>query len=158
MKQIWKRVKPWWIPVGLTLLFYILMRYVFLIGYVPTASMEPTLPQESFILGIRNFDELEVGDIIVFEKGGKLLVKRIAAGPGEEVDLSQLSYMTTVPIPVRDEPVITIPDGCYFVLGDNAQNSWDSRYWENPFVCSEEIVAKVLLNLGRTNYEETTER
>lgn len=146
MKQIWKRVKPWWLPVGLTLLFYILIRYVLLIGYVPTASMEPTLPQESFILGIRIFDEPEVGNIIVFEKDGKLLVKRIAAGPGEKVDLSQLPYMDTMPIPVWDEPVITVPEGSYFVLGDNAQNSLDSRYWEDPFVNVEEIVAKVLLN------------
>lgn len=147
MKQIWKRVKPWWLPVGLTLLFYILMRYVFLIGYVPTASMEPTLPQESFIFGIRIFDEPQVGEIIVFEKDGSLLVKRVAAGPGEMVDLSQLSYMDTVPIPVWDEPVITVPEGCYFVLGDNTQNSWDSRYWEDPFVTKEEIVAK-LINIG----------
>ena len=147
MKQIWMRVKPWWIPVGLTLLFYILMRYVFLIGYVPTASMEPTLPQESFIFGIRIFDEPQVGEIIVFEKDGSLLVKRVAAGPGEMVDLSQLSYMDTVPIPVWDDPVITIPEGCYFVLGDNTQNSWDSRYWEVPFVTKEEIVAK-LINIG----------
>lgn len=146
MKQIWKRVKPWWLPVGLTLLFYILIRYVLLIGYVPTASMEPTLPQESYILGIRIFDEPEVGNIIVFEKDGKLLVKRIAAGPGEKVDLSQLPYMDTMPIPVWDEPVITVPEGSYFVLGDNAQNSLDSRYWEDPFVNVEEIVAKVLLN------------
>lgn len=146
MKQIWKRVKPWWLPVGLTLLFYILIRYVLLIGYVPTASMEPTLPQESFILGIRIFDEPEVGDIIVFEKDGTLLVKRIAAGPREKVDLSQLPYMDTMPIPVWDEPVITVPEGSYFVLGDNAQNSLDSRYWEDPFVNFEEIVAKVLLN------------
>ena len=146
MKQIWKRVKPWWLPVGLTLLFYILIRYVLLIGYVPTASMEPTLPQESFILGIRIFDEPEVGDIIVFEKDGTLLVKRIAAGPREKVDLSQLPYMDTMPIPVWDEPVITVPEGSYFVLGDNAQNSLDSRYWEDPFVNIEEIVAKVLLN------------
>ena len=146
MKQIWKRVKPWWLPVGLTLLFYILMRYVFLIGYVPTASMEPTLPQQSFILGIRIYEHPEDGDIIVFEKDDKLLVKRIAAGPGEEVDLSQMPYMDTVPIPVWDEPVITVPEGCYFVLGDNTQNSWDSRYWEDPFVNVEEIVAKVLLH------------
>ena len=97
---IWKRAKPWCIPLGLTLLFYILMRHVFLIGYVPTASMEPTLPQESFIFGSRIFDEPKVGDIIVFEKDGTLLVKRIAAGPGDQVDLSELSYMTSVSIPI----------------------------------------------------------
>ena len=152
IKTIWKRVKPWCIPVGLTLLFYVLLRYVFLIGYVPTASMEPTLPQESFILGIRIFDEPQIGDIIVFEKDDTLLVKRIAAGSGDKVDLSQLSYMDTVPIPVWDEPVITVPEGCYFVLGDNTQNSWDSRYWENPFISQQQVVAKLITIGGR--YEQ----
>lgn len=143
MKQIWKRVEPWWIPVGLTLLYYVLMRYVFLIGYVPTASMEPTLQQESFIFGTRIFDEPQVGDIVVFEKDGTLLVKRIAACPGDVIDRSELSYMTTVPIPVWNDPVITVPEGCYFVLGDNTQNSWDSRYWEDPFISHQQIVARL---------------
>lgn len=143
MQSIWKRVKPWCIPMGLTLLFYGLFRFVFLIGYVPTASMEPTLPKDSFIFGMRIFDEPKVGDIIVFEKDGALLVKRVAARSGEEVDLSKLSYMTTVPIPIWDDPVITVPNGCYFVLGDNTQNSWDSRYWEDPYVEHHSIVAKL---------------
>lgn len=144
MKLIWKRAKPWCIPMGLTLLFYGLFRFVFLVGYVPTASMEPTLPQGSFILAMRIFDEPEVGDIIVFEKDGALLVKRVAAKSGEKVDLSKLPYMTTVPIPIWDDPVITVPNECYFVLGDNTQNSWDSRYWDNPFLSKEYIVAKVI--------------
>ena len=129
--------------MGLTLLFYGLFRFVFLLGYVPTASMEPTLPQGSFIWGMRIFDEPEVGDIIVFEKDDALLVKRVAARSGEEVDLSKLPYMTTGPIPVWDDPIITVPDECYYVLGDNTQNSWDSRYWEDPFVPYHNVVAKL---------------
>ena len=127
----------------MTLLFYGLFRFVFLLGYIPMASMEPTLAQGSFIWGMRIFDEPEVGDIIVFEKDGALLVKRVAARSDEEVDLSKLPYMTTVPIPVWDNPIITVPDECYFVLGDNTQNSWDSRYWEDPFVPNHNVVAKL---------------
>lgn len=141
MRAIWKRVKPWSVPVGLTLLVYVLLRFVFFIGYVPTESMEPTLPRESFIFGLRIFDAPKVGDIIVFQRDGMLLVKRVAACPGEQIDFSKLTYMTTAPIPVWEEPIITVPDGCYFVLGDNTQNSWDSRYWESPFVHIEDIVA-----------------
>ena len=131
------------LPIGLTLLIYLLFRFVFLLGYVPTSSMEPTLQEKSFILGSRIFSELKSGDIIIFEKDGVLLVKRIAGCPGDKVDLSQLTYMTTVPIPVWDSPVITVPEGCYFVLGDNTQNSWDSRYWETPFITQEQIVARL---------------
>ena len=143
MKRIWLRVKPWMLPIGLTLLIYLLFRFVFLLGYVPTSSMETTLQEKSFILGSRIFSELKSGDIIIFEKDGVLLVKRIAGCPGDKVDLSQLAYMTTVPIPVWDSPVITVPEGCYFVLGDNTQNSWDSRYWETPFITQEQIVARL---------------
>ena len=143
MNRIWIRVKPWMIPVGLTLLLYLLLKFVFLIGYVPTPSMEPTLPEESFIFGTRIFRELKTGDIIVFEKDGVLLVKRIAACPGDEVDLSQINYMTTVPIPVWDNPVITVPEDSFFVLGDNTQNSWDSRYWEDPYINRNQIVARL---------------
>ena len=107
--------------------------------------MEPTLHEGSFILGLRLYSEPKVGDIIIFEKDGVLLVKRIAACPGDPVDLSQLEYVTTIPIPVWEETVLTVPEGCYFVLGDNAQNSWDSRYWEQPYVFRQQIVAKLIV-------------
>lgn len=142
-KNVFTRVKSWCIPVGLTLFFYVVLRFVIFVGYVPTESMEPTLPRGSVIIGTRIFDAPQVGDIIVFEKDTMLLVKRVAAVPGDTVDLSQLTYMNFVPIPVREETIITVPEDCYFVLGDNSQNSWDSRYWNEGYVLSTEVVALV---------------
>ena len=144
MKKYKYRVKPWMLPVGLTLIFYLVLRFVLLVGYVPTPSMEPTLPQNSIIIGTRLFGELKTGDIIVFQKDGVLLVKRIAGSPGEQINLTKISYMESVPIPIFEQEVITVPKNAYFVLGDNSQNSWDSRYWEDPFISADDIVAKLL--------------
>ena len=144
MKKYKYRVKPWMLPVGLTLIFYLILRFVLLVGYVPTPSMEPTLRQNSIIVGTRLFGELKTGDIIVFQKDGVLVVKRIAGCPGERIDLTKISYMDSVPIPIFEQEVITVPENAYFVLGDNSQNSWDSRYWDEPFISVGAVVAKVL--------------
>ena len=131
-KKIGKR-KPFWllIPVFFVLLMFILFRFVFIIGYVPTESMEPTIDKESMILGVRVYGELEVGDIVIFEKDGEFMVKRIAAKGGDTITV--------------DDRVYEVPDGCYFMLGDNKTNSYDSRYWDEPYVNGEKIVAKVIL-------------
>ena len=146
MKKYKYRVKPWMLPVGLTLIFVLILRFVLLVGYVPTPSMEPTLRQNSIIVGTRLYGELKTGDIIVFQKDGVLVVKRIAGSPGERIDLTKISYMDSVPIPIFEQEVITVPENAYFLLGDNSQNSWDSRYWDDPFVPAEAIVAKVIKN------------
>lgn len=37
-----------------------------------------------------------------------------------------------------------IPNGCYFMMGDNRNNSNDSRYWGNTFLKRERILGKAL--------------
>lgn len=145
MNRIWKRVRTWLVPVCLTLFVFLLLRCVLLIGYVPSASMEPTLKENSFIIGTRIYSDLSVGDIVVFRHDGVLMVKRIAAGPGDVIDLSQISFMENLVPPDRGWECITVPDGCYYLLGDNQSDSLDSRYWDEPFVASADIVAKLFI-------------
>ena len=122
-----KKLLPILIPVFCAVLVLVLFRFVFYLGYVPTASMEPTIRQGSLILGLRQFGELHIGDVVIFRRGGRTLVKRIAAGPGETYNLN-------------GSPV-TVPAGCYLLLGDNAADSYDARYWEYPFVSGTDIIA-----------------
>ena len=77
------------------------------------------------------FDELETGDIIIFRRDGSYLVKRIAACAGDTID--------------HQNSIVTVPDNCYYVLGDNAENSHDSRYWADPYVSHEDVIAKLLM-------------
>lgn len=125
-----KRLLPILIPVFCAILVLVLFRFVFYLGYVPTASMEPTIRQGSLILGLRQFGELHTGDIVIFRHGGRTLVKRIAASPGE-------TYI------LNGRP-ITVPAGQYLLLGDNANDSYDARYWDDPFTGIECIIAKVV--------------
>ena len=131
MKQAtMKKLLPILIPVFCAILVLVLFRCVLYLGYVPTASMEPTIRQGSLILGLRQFGELHTGDVVIFRHDGRTLVKRIAASPGE-------TYI------LNGSPV-TVPAGCYLLLGDNADDSYDARYWNDPFISTENILAKAL--------------
>lgn len=119
------------IPIGIAVAVIILFQTVLMLGYVPTESMEPTLDTGSMILGIRKFGELQKGDIVVFKFDGSYLVKRIAAVEGDVIEHKGSSK--------------TVPESCIYVLGDNAEHSYDSRYWEDPFIPIKDIMAKVIL-------------
>lgn len=125
-----KRLKWLMLPVIVFGLTFCLFRFVLIIGYVPSASMEPTLKEKSYILGVRIYDDLEVGDIIIFEHNGTTMVKRIAAVGGETIYVDGKTYI--------------VPEGSLFMLGDNTENSFDSRYWDEPFVNENQVIAKVL--------------
>ena len=145
MSKNTKIIRALWFPLSCGLLVIILFQFVFMIGHVPSTSMEPTIGKGSYIIGFRIHGELRRGDIVVFTKDGKTLVKRIAAVPGDIVCISE-SALVTVNIELDNSSAtfFTVPDGFLFLLGDNPEESIDSRSWEEPFVSYEDVLAKLL--------------
>lgn len=134
----------------------VLFGNVLLLSVVVSGSMDPTLKTGSFLCSTRIFDRenLSQGDIVTFRFGEFAYVKRVVGTPGDVVSFCdgtvyingialEEEYLPdgTVTEPGK-EISCTVPEGCYFVMGDNRDNSYDSRYWEDSFVEPEDILGK----------------
>jgi len=139
MKRI---MKKWTVPIVCGLLVFVCMRFVFFIGYVPSASMEPTIKEGSYIFCLRLHRTLEHGDVIIFKQQGTQHVKRIAGISGDVIRINDETKGFSVNSELQGATrTLTVPEGCYFVIGDNLGNSLDSRYWDVPFVAQSAIFA-----------------
>lgn len=129
-------------------------------SYVPSGSMESTIMTGSRMFGLRVtywFSDPQRGDIIVFkypDDPSQDFVKRVIGLPGDTVEIKQ--GVTYVNGEVLDEPYLNetpakldfgpyvVPDDCYFVMGDNRNNSNDSRKWKNTYVPRDYILGKAM--------------
>ena len=133
------------VPLLCAAVVFLLFRFVLFLGYVPSASMEPTISAESWILGSRIYRELKRGDIVIFEKDGRYLVKRIVAVPGDTLYIDDSTGKVSVNTEIENVTrILEVPEYSYFMMGDNANVSIDSRYWVEPFINQDQIQASVL--------------
>lgn len=156
-----------------TYLLSILIAFTFVsfvnITFVSGSSMYPTLQDRDVLLmekGSIMFNNLNRGDIISFRQpveGNKTVfyIKRIIGVPGNTVEIKNgnvyvnerlikedyLPSGVTTLTPDGETIRITLDKDEYFVLGDNRDNSLDSRFEEVGVVSKKQIVSKKVKKL-----------
>ncbi len=158
------------LPIIIALVVALLLKnFVFANAVVPTGSMLNTIEENDRIIASRleyKFNDPERGDVIIFLYPDDYVagietyyVKRIIALPGETVEIvNGVTYITdtdgnrfqlvedyiTTEEPEGNFGPYVVPEGSYFVMGDNRNNSADSRYWVTTnFVDEDLIIGKV---------------
>ncbi len=119
-------------------------------------SMASTLSDGSIVLSLKT-GEYSQGDIIAFYYNNNILVKRVIAGPGDWVNLSE-DGTVFVNGAVLEEPYLQdkafgecnlelpyqVPESRWFVMGDHRSVSVDSRHTAVGCVAEELIVGELV--------------
>lgn len=154
-----KFIRDWLIPICTAIIITIFIhRFLFFFAEVPSASMNPTIKpgEKLFVTRVYNPLNLERGDIVLFNSDelDKILVKRLIGLPGEKVEIKdgkvyinnneiKEPYVSTLDGKAYFEgKTITIPEDHFLFLGDNRVESYDSRYWQEPFISKDDIIGQ----------------
>ena len=137
-------------------IIFLLLRFVIGISWVDGTSMSPTLEDGSMVVYTRLGNSYETGDIVSIKMpSGKYFIKRIVAVAGDTVDLKDgqlyvngapetgdYVYGSTEPEEGFAGYPYTLSEGQVFALGDNREESTDSRSF-GPMAVSQ-IRGKIL--------------
>ena len=136
-----------------------LMTFAFRVVTVDGDSMRETLHHQDRLIVMRWDYTPKNGDIVVISQGrfiDKPIIKRVIATEGQSLEIDYEKGTVTVDGKVLNETYIkesmwrqgdadipkVIPKGYYFVMGDNRNNSADSRFTEVGLIPREHIVGK----------------
>jgi signal peptidase I len=159
--KVLKEVLDWVIVIVIAIaLALIINKLVIYKVSPPTASMENTIMVDDKVITYRLaylFSNPDRGDIVVFQAPDtpeEDYIKRVIGLPGETVEvIDGVVYIDGEPLEEDylkesmegSSGPFEVPDGCYFMMGDNRNISWDARFWTNKFVEKDKIHGKAIL-------------
>ena len=141
------------------MIIFALNKLVYINAVIPSESMQNTILKGDRIIGNRLAylaDDPERFDIVIFkypDNPSEIFIKRVIGLPGETVEVKDgkvyidgssepLDDSFCPETPEGDFGPYEVPENCYFMMGDNRNNSLDSRYWNNHYVEKDAILAK----------------
>ena len=127
-------------------------------------SMQPGF-QPGDIIACYKTKDFKQGDICAFYFNNKLILKRVIAMGGDRVEIDEEGHVTVNRVQLEESDYISeyalgmcdiefpyeVPQGSYFLLGDNRDNSVDSRAQNFGCISSEDMVGKVLIRIYPLN-------
>jgi signal peptidase I, bacterial type len=129
----------------------IVFQMLLMFMYVPSDSMSPTFSSRDTLFGTRIFSSINRGEIVAFQAGDIVMIKRVIGLSGETVYINETGAVFVDGNPLDESYVknqrsgksqtFVVPDNCILLLGDNRANSFDARYWDNPYVSVEAVLA-----------------
>ena len=144
-------------------IIFVLLFFIFVIGLqqVIGPSMNPTLNEGDIIITnkfIYRFKSIERNDVVVISQDEKYMIKRIVGLPGEKVEYQNNDVLIngkayketftnseTEDFTIQDLGYDVIPEDMYLVLGDNRENSLDSRTF--GLICKNQIIGKAWIKI-----------
>ena len=162
-KSMGREILEWIVTILAAFAIAMLIKsFIFTIALVDGESMMPTLNNGDRLVVWRLGYQPQRGDIIVLQQAGKKpYIKRIIAVEGDTVDIDFNLHTVKVNGEILDENYIlepiarsgdmifplTVDKDCVFVLGDNRNNSTDSRFSSGGQVMDEDIMGKATIRL-----------
>ena len=144
--------------IGILLLSWYVSAYWYQLTLIQGQSMYPTYRHHQLALLNKYEREYHRGDVVAFSCEGlsTVLIKRIVAGPGDTVvildDDLLINGVQSEFYPEEDRfsyagllsNEILLAEGQYLVLGDNIDESIDSRYLEVGIISESDIIGKLI--------------